>query len=235
MSTVGAAVPSCHHAELRCQRHRPLFSGVAVHPLLASTRYAPACECSERLPACLRRLQAAKRNAAKQQASGAVRWRMRRGVKCSGLKRTESGMTRGGSLRMSVRSHAPEQARSTVCRRFVRAAPCGVCCRRCEPHRPNRDEARTAKLSASEARPVSDTVLAQQCLACLATEMCRECSGVVAESSEREAKRNGRAGSGRRVRPDLANQSRDGAQAKHARGSGLALQSHSAVCGGWPV
>ena len=32
---------------------------------------------------------------------------------------------------------------------------CGGCCCRCEPHRPNRDEARAAKLSASEARSAS--------------------------------------------------------------------------------
>jgi hypothetical protein len=37
--------------------------------------------------ACLRRLQTAERNGAKKPASGAVRWRLRSGVACSGLKR----------------------------------------------------------------------------------------------------------------------------------------------------
>ena len=84
-------------------------------------------------------------------------------------------------------------------------------------------EARAAKLSGSGARPASDAVLAQRCLACLATETCRKRSGVVAKPAEREAKRSGRAGSGRRVRP-VPPTSPAMVRAAHARGSGLALQ-----------
>ena len=81
----------------------------------AESRTFPACINSTRaackpFPACLRRLQAVERHGAKQRASGAVRWRLRRGVKWSELKRTESGSygrssVRGGSL--PVLAHGP--------------------------------------------------------------------------------------------------------------------------------
>ena len=74
------------------------------------------------LPACLQRLQAVERNVAKQRANGAVHLPLRRGVKCSRLQTDGVRHAPAGSLRMSVRSHAPEQTRSAVCRRFVRCA-----------------------------------------------------------------------------------------------------------------
>jgi hypothetical protein len=92
--------------------------------LSASTRHAKRASAASILPACLRRIQAVERNVAKQRANGDVHWPLRRGVKCSRLQTDGVRQSIGGSLRMSVRSHAPEQTRSAVCRRIVRCAAC---------------------------------------------------------------------------------------------------------------
>jgi hypothetical protein len=98
----------------------------------------------------------------------------------------------GTSIVAGARVPAPSRA---VCHRLVGgagAALCGVSRRR--RHSPPNS------LPAERGRhpmPCSRS----DASACLATELCRECSGVVAKPAKRETERSGRAGSGRRVRP----------------------------------
>ena len=89
-----------------------------------------------------------------------------------------------------------------------------------------RDEARAAKLAASGARPASAPCSRSGASACLATEMCRECSGaVVTWAQPRNEKRSGmdvpaqviESGPIQPTSPALVREA-------HARGSGLALQ-----------
>ena len=112
-------------------------------------------------PACLRRIQAVERNAAKRRANGAGHWPPRSGEKCSRLQTDGVRQTIVGSLRMSVRSHAPEQTRSAVCRRFVRSAACAVAGTRRSTHRQTVCQ-RSEVGSAS--RTGRNAVLAQRCL-----------------------------------------------------------------------
>ena len=112
------AGPPCHHAE-RSESHPQRGRGPSLVRIEHDTRQRAST--ASIIGACLRRLQAAERHGAKQRASGAVRWRLRREVKWSELKRTESGWSA-----------------VAVCRRLVRgagAALCGVSRRRGGPRR----------------------------------------------------------------------------------------------------
>ena len=112
------AGPPCHHAE-RSESHPQRGRGPSLVRIEHDTRQRAST--ASIIGACLRRLQVAERHGAKQRASGAVRWRLRREVKWSELKRTESGWSA-----------------VAVCRRLVRgagAALCGVSRRRGGPRR----------------------------------------------------------------------------------------------------
>ena len=113
------------------ERSETISAGSRSLPCLHQTRHAPACERSEHH----RGLSPVASGSGTERSEAAVR---RCGspvaAQRSGVKRTEtpeSGSPRGGSLRMSVRSNAPEQSRSAVCRRphgsrGPRSAACAV-------------------------------------------------------------------------------------------------------------
>jgi hypothetical protein len=84
------------------------------------------------------------------------------------------------------------------------------------PRHQSVSEARSAVRAAPAVTPFSRS----GALACLATELCRECSEVVApwaRARVRETERNGSASSGRRVRPQRDGQSREGAVSAPSR------------------
>jgi len=159
-------------------------------PVGHRTLHAAAGEPGEYIGACLRRLQAAERNATKAASPRATqgdRGRLRSGEEWSDLKRTESRTASGGSLtgwRQSARRPSLGRRRSvagalicapslTVCRRQAKPAPTVL-----PVLSQGRDEARAASNCFGAARSAALGRSRGAAFACLPIEPCRERSEV---------------------------------------------------------
>ena len=227
-------------------------------------------------PACLRRLQAVERNgatAADARASAFFFSRSGVAAKRSGVKRIEtpeSGIVRGGSLRINRRRHRRTGASRTSHPSIVAGAidsqsadafngprfAAGVApyTRRLEclsVKRGRRILRRHRRARMSIVAAAEFAVLAQRFLACLGDGMCRNETQRPrrCEPHRRAAERVAQCSEGIFQRRSQASsvkaKSRDGARCRGTpsgsegertlAGLGWPIETHSAVCGGWPV